>query len=373
MNLSAALAILCTTGSAWGFVSPEHRALGERGATAAFTTFHDVVKLPIAPKSGGNPLVISDGAKVLVWVGKDNQAGAFASYGELVAIYGDYRGDVPAMLATTPDRLRLLQQTAGDGKQHPELVIKEGVKYLLLASLNQTHFSSVAVATYQTWHQKAIDLAADAAQSGDGQKLWLALHYEALACHSLTDLFAPGHDFVDRRDAVQKILGGYGDLKKAGWTNPLEAIKAGWESLTGIAESYTEHKYLHDQFNTNGSDLQNLRGESWRGYGDDGLGRMDATGQAEPAKAVEISLTTLFTAYESFVNAAKSGGLAALRAQLRAAPASYEALTLVPVQFRRATYFDKWTTKANKTLCDQDAFCDFVQRVTVENILQRKK
>ena len=41
----------------------------------------------------------------------------------------------------------------------------------------------------------------------DPHLFWEALHYEARAVHSLTDLFAPGHLFVDRVGAQSVIAG----------------------------------------------------------------------------------------------------------------------------------------------------------------------
>ena len=79
---------------------------------------------------------------------------------------------------------------------------KREQRYMIeLAANNVTHFSGVAVRTYAKWHARALNLARDK------NRLWEALHYEALALHSFTDLFAFGHMNQNRKlsnELIQK-------------------------------------------------------------------------------------------------------------------------------------------------------------------------
>jgi hypothetical protein len=81
-----------------------------------------------------------------------------------------------------------------------------------MAMTNTWHFGVHALRWYIAMHRQALLLAGHAAgehAAGNGERARAlfnaALHYEAHACHSLTDLFAPGHMTVDRWESSKKI------------------------------------------------------------------------------------------------------------------------------------------------------------------------
>lgn len=81
-----------------------------------------------------------------------------------------------------------------------------------MAMTNTYHFGVHALRWYVAMHRQALLLAAHAAgarvagETARARALFnAALHYEAHACHSLTDLFAPGHMTVDRWESSKQI------------------------------------------------------------------------------------------------------------------------------------------------------------------------
>ena len=180
-----ALTWSATPRSAHAYVPKEHKKIGDLGAQMAFRAFARRLDLPIRGKDG--KILVSKSGKV--WVGKGRQ-GVWATMGDLTAIYGDFRDSVPALLSTDAKRLSFLLKLVLSHKiKHPLVFLKEAVKVASLAFRNASHFSSVAIRTYFTHHKKALSLAGEAARTGDGRKLWLALHHEGLGFHSLTDIF----------------------------------------------------------------------------------------------------------------------------------------------------------------------------------------
>jgi hypothetical protein len=132
------------------------------------------------------------------------ERGERLSFGEVVALAGDYFGDLRDMfvLARTPNGRAQIAWARWDAlllpeKQKPrvpkEKEVKAAVlqKKYLLASRNLSHFSAGGTAweTYLYWHRQAIILAFLASK-----KAWQgALLYEAFADHFLTDMFSAGH------------------------------------------------------------------------------------------------------------------------------------------------------------------------------------
>ena len=81
-----------------------------------------------------------------------------------------------------------------------------------MAYTNTWHFGVHALRWYVAMHRQALLLAGHAAGERIAGNLDRAralfnsaLHYEAHACHSLTDLFAPGHMTVDRWESSKRI------------------------------------------------------------------------------------------------------------------------------------------------------------------------
>lgn len=121
-----------------------------------------------------------------------------------------------------------------------------------IATHNVTHFSLDAAQAYMQWHKQALSLAP---QKG---RLWEALHYEALALHSFSDLFSPGHIIEDREktDALIK----WAEKQQSRLLSA--AINIANEGLGGIVNFY------HNAFNFKGAMVRNSLGHTWRAYGD---------------------------------------------------------------------------------------------------------
>ena len=173
------------------------------------------------------------------------------TFGDLVAIYGDYAVNVEqvnsAGFVSRVDNLKRLVR--GQGADSAELEYS-----IHLAVNNPTHFSLRAAQAYTRWHRHALLLAQ---KKG---RLWEALHYEALALHSFTDLFAFGHMHNDRQLTDQ--------IKTWGEKNKTRNILT-----VGLADAASKTmgayvNFYHNGFNWKGAMMKNLAGDSWRGFGD---------------------------------------------------------------------------------------------------------
>jgi len=189
------------------------------------------------------------------------------TFGDLVAIYGDYAVSVDEV-NSEPFAMRVE-------------ALKKGVRGLGFSDLehdnamhlvvnNPTHFSLRAAQTYVQWHRKALLLA-----RLEG-RLWEALHYEALALHSFTDLFAFGHMHEDRQLSDGLIAWGKNNSHRASMTKGVSIVAS--KFMGGYVHFY------HNAYNWKGAMLKNLAGDSWRGFGDKKYRVVD-TGCAETTDA----------------------------------------------------------------------------------------
>jgi hypothetical protein len=219
-----------------------------------------------------------------------------------------------------------------------------------------------------------------------------ALHYEANALHSLTDLFAFGHVVTNRDETTYGIMkdasllgnGGYlwmenvirmggGSRSGTGKVAPT-AILPGIRDVAGIRNEFVksyrgtwlarandERKY-HDEFNKTGAQVRNLNGDDFYIFGDKFLNQMFSTGTAVTVltNAVRTSVQSLIDAHVAL----KQGGSVATIGQ--AGSSYFAALKFVPVYISRDAngYFPgMWTiyanavnaiTGTNKTLANWD-------------------
>jgi hypothetical protein len=201
-----------------------------------------------------------------------------------------------------------------------------GDEMLRIARINDWHFCTGGVAWYVGMHRLAL-LYVDRARSDN--RYWNhALHYEANALHSLTDLFAFGH-VVTSRDRTT-----YGIMTAQGiWNNPRNtwmrnAIRVGGglrdpssglitlsSILPPIADTTTfRNDYLaayggnwnrwalqeadfHNAFNRAGAKVRNLKGESFTIQGDGDFRRTADSTRKVIVESVRASLQALFDAY----------------------------------------------------------------------------
>ena len=253
---------------ALAFVSPEHKEAGDQGFAGAVAEYQRTENAdPLAHLSG----VRKDG-QIFTGVGPDYKSlvGWFG-FGELVAIYGDMRATVEELnSADSAPHVPGLKNVAATGDYAHNKPERD--RMMELAFVNETHFSGKALAAYVKWH----DLALTTALRRD--RHWLALHYEALGLHSLTDLFAPGHMLVDREQTMT-LLQKAGAVARAAHDELHQGMKkllhAEWDYFRAKKDALKAElvygffaNLYHNGFNFHGATVSNLRGESWRAFGD---------------------------------------------------------------------------------------------------------
>lgn len=241
--------------NAQAFDSPEHRDIGDAAWQLALSIVNKsnaeaTNKLLQAPFMSATKGAAGKKDEPICAV-VNGQAVTCFSFGDLVAIYGDYAKDVaevnsPSIVSRAPT----LKQITANGTSASSPA--ENRRMIELAKVNVTHFSGEALKAYVLNHDKALQLAADK------NRLCEALHYEALALHSFTDLFAYGH-MIEDRETTQKLVD---------WANQdksflaLQAANAGSSLMGGMVNFY------HNAGNWKGAMVKNAAGEQWRAYGD---------------------------------------------------------------------------------------------------------
>jgi hypothetical protein len=174
------------------------------------------------------------------------------SFGDLVAIYGDYaEGFNDVNDADFGSRAANLKQIVRGGRVSD---FPDELKILLnLAENNANHFSLRAAQAYVKNHQQALLLAPQQ------DRLWQALHYEALALHSFTDDFALGH-MLESRESNKQLVAWTKSVRSP--TKRILVARIGNAFMGGFVNFY------HNAYNWKGGMMENLAGDSWRGFGD---------------------------------------------------------------------------------------------------------
>ena len=152
----------------------------------------------------------------------DLGGGVHLSWGQIVALAGDYYGTVEELLddtKTPPGRQRI--RAALDKYGSPTVAATlttpstapqreaAGTRLVLLALRNVQHFllGGDARATWLDYHFRAIDSAISAGLAHDRPALDQAYVLEAFGQHFLTDSFAAGHIRTPRRDIMDWYSG----------------------------------------------------------------------------------------------------------------------------------------------------------------------
>ena len=256
-----------TAAPAAAFKATEHKEMGDLGFDLALRELQPYEAMRLFKQPHMHPRHRTIGA-----VAGRREFARF-SMGDLVAIYGDHVTSVTRMNSakfarygrTLTARAEVLKRvTRGMSvSSFPH----EHRRMVELAINNPTHFSGSAARTYFKWHRKAIRLARNPAH------LWLAMHFEALALHSFTDLFAFGH-MIDNRTKSNELITKAKEIKAK--FKPAGII-AGALAKAGAAMMGARVNYLHNALNWKGARLSNLQGQTWTGYGD-GRYRIPAAG-----------------------------------------------------------------------------------------------
>ncbi|MFY1831616.1 hypothetical protein ACN47A_37225 [Myxococcus fulvus] len=338
----------------------------------------------------------------LVWVGDSSLPsgrGEYFSFGDLMAIYGDYRRAVtcdeqkrtcgladevthmnPSLLGHLRNLGRgevppfgafgnALQDSGGTPTDAPWW----GDEMLRLAYTNDWHFQEQALRWYVGMHRQALYFARLAVETREDAHLWKALHYEANGLHSLTDLFAPGHLITSREQTVAGIyasnrvtpennetlrwLRGVNTQGQttasvptalpAPQTSRLASYNALWARRLLGEENY------HSGFNHHGSQFKNVAGNEWTGFGDGKLfpRRIDSGPVVElqqwtlARQTVTDSLQSLFNAYQelsqeagSLTGEARKQKCAQVMERIARGRDFYQALRHVPVEAKNICF-----------------------------------
>ncbi len=201
-----------------------------------------------------------------------------------------------------------------------------GDEMMRVAAINDWHFSSNAIAWYVGLHRLAL-LYVNKARSNPAH--WVtAIHYEASALHSLTDLFSFGHAVVNRDRTSLATIKRSGEQNSApiAWMSNVLAMGGASRNAEGIVRlsnklpaisdwpttryntlkwkvnyiddfaSADENKF-HDNFNSKGARVRNLNGDVFQIYGDFRMRDNPEQTRALVIATVRDSLQSLLNAY----------------------------------------------------------------------------
>jgi len=147
-------------------------------------------------------------------------------------------------------------------------------RYLKLALKDYDHFDQSAWLTYQAGHQLALKTAYAAVQTKNPQKLVEAYAMNAFASHFLSDGFASGHMRTQHLLLATKIR----------------------PSLIGSLFT----NYMHNEDNQSGLIVGNLRGDTWKTFGDQYyLDERNSKNRALLQEAMQLSADEIFVTYNT--------------------------------------------------------------------------
>lgn len=160
----------------------------------------------------------------------------------------------------------------GGGCDAKTWVVKPG-RYLNLAKQDFDHFGDNAWSAYQTGHELAIKTAIEAHQTQDLKKLSLAYTLNGFACHFLSDRFASGHIRSPRIELTTNVT-------------------------PSVVGSLLVH-FMHDEENSYGLHMHNLRGDHWISFGDEYYYNKNNKANVDlMQEALQISSDEVFAAYQ---------------------------------------------------------------------------
>ncbi|MCW8138986.1 MAG: hypothetical protein KIT58_08800, partial [Planctomycetota bacterium] len=241
------------------------------------------------------------------------------SYGELVALSGDFYGSPSELYEEQPAALPWLWEPndlgdlrdmfraeldwiANDGKSpYPDFNVRmawNAKSFLELALANTDHFGWHNMAAYCRFHAAALEIA-KRAQGRDGETWVRAIYYNAYADHFLTDCFAAGHVRVPRAQIRAWALGrGYSD-KLGGALSKLLHDQDGH-----IGTLHADH-----DGQTEGLRVANARGEAWNTRCDGQLFLRNGQGDPGAAPAVQIPVQAVAASVGELLRAWRHGAL----------------------------------------------------------------
>lgn len=183
-------------------------------------------------------------------------------------------------------------------------------RYERIAATNWDHFATDALTSYRAAHGEAIALAMAAQTDAD---LDQAYALNAFADHYLTDLFSAGHLRTTRRQLFERQYGATSAI-----VDPRTSVWTPDSTISGLLA-----KCQHDEDSLNGLWVTNAAGDSWICYGD-GMYRnpQNYANAALVQLAVKTSIDEVYAAFDT-----------------RKAPPSYGAENLIPNDWSSATNY----------------------------------
>jgi len=272
-----------------------------------------------------------------------------------------------------------------------------GDEMMRLANVNDWHFSDAAVAWYIGLHRQALYYANKARTE---PKYWnVALHHEANALHSLTDLFSFGHVVTSREQSSFNMIKSAG-LKEKGTYLWMEAImkQAGatrnsdgillfdLENLSSITQIATaprndfmpsyrgswmlwarHEQVFHDEFNKSGALVRNLHGDRFQIYGDSHLKELTDQSKEIIITPPTTSIQSLLDAYQTLENGSDITEVGAIGSQF------FSALNYLPafVEKDGNNYFTgTWTSYADviKTMSGSNKVLNDKENCTISTV-----
>lgn len=317
--------LMANAGTAQAFSSYEHSEIGDAAFASAIATLDrapGATARLFASQHLANVNAASGRAEPICAVASGTNVVCF-SFGDLLAIYGDFAEGfdevnshaIGARAAALKQIVKLDNVASFPSEKH---------RMLELAAKNATHFAQIAAQAYVQWHGKALELAPQK------DRLWEALHYEALALHSFTDLFAVGHMLENRQKTDELVK----------WAQAAHSRIASGLAVAGSEVMGGFVNFYHNAYNWEGAKLKNLAGESWRGFGDGKYRIVDAAcahrSYQEQRSCVDPTTKDQREIIVRAVALSLSKVLNAANGTPPAAGTAYEALNHLPVEYADA-------------------------------------
>ena len=239
----------------------------------------------------GTPISTAPDPRAAFWAAFQTLGGDWAQTRQILAIMAEEIQAVEAALAAgkSPstayaalgDSLSLRWNVVTGGENLGDLPVRMG-RYLLLAAENWDHFTQYAVTAYTAGHALAMERAAAIGHALPPEetdiRLQEAYAINAFADHFLTDLFSAGHLRVPRKELYDQVA------------TPIP-------NMTGTLGSLLA-RCMHDEDSRYGLRVADASGGPWQAYGDKRLlDSVSGDNRAMVVKAAQASAGDVWNAY----------------------------------------------------------------------------
>ncbi|MFG2296014.1 DUF4157 domain-containing protein [Streptomyces sp. NPDC048603] len=203
--------------------------------------------------------------------------------GDLLAMGGDFYTSPEALMHADPGELTEIRDAIREersgglpggraNERYQNITLKyigRGKRaaadtFLGMAQVNAPHFTPTNRAAWKELHTRALRLARSA--GGDPARIREALLVDAFGGHFLTDAFASGHLFDKKTLETQIAL-----WVSRNQVTPANPEMRAYYAIVGADMPQLILKNIHDRLNTEGVEVTNRLGMSWRAFGDSHL------------------------------------------------------------------------------------------------------